>query len=323
MADKFAQLHDKNNNKLLILGSDVKKADGSTNWSEEGAQVNVIEGVKVNGTSQTITNKVVDIIIPSASSYTMVQVATPASQYSAQYYLSKDGVQVGATINIAKDMVVSSGSVVTITFDSTTNKLYDGQDDVTEIIKGPGVTPTAADAGTYIKLIIANSTNDRLYIAASGLVSNYTAGNAITISSNSISVNYGNGLTLSSGALIVNAGTGINVDSNGVSVKLGTGLETDSSNNVKVKLNATSPGLEADSNGLKVKINATNPGLVLDGNGIAVKVKSSNSGLTLDSNGLYVNVDSSSDLTIGSNGMKLAGESNTSAVVYFTEITVS
>lgn len=76
-------------------------------------------------------------------------------------------------IDIPKDMVVSEGSVVNITYDD--GKLYDGSTDVTEIIKGAGGTATSADAGKYIKLIIANATVDTLYIKATDLVDIYTA----------------------------------------------------------------------------------------------------------------------------------------------------
>ena len=79
-----------------------------------------------------------------------------------------------ADIDIPKDMVVESGSVVDITYNSTDGKLYDGLTDVTEIIKGAGGTATAADAGKYIKLIIANAASSILYIAAQDLVDIYT-----------------------------------------------------------------------------------------------------------------------------------------------------
>ena len=78
-------------------------------------------------------------------------------------------------IDIPKDMVVESGSVVDITYNSTDGKLYDGVTDVTEAIKGAGGTATAADAGKYIKLIIANKTSSTLYIAVQDLVDIYTA----------------------------------------------------------------------------------------------------------------------------------------------------
>ncbi len=74
---------------------------------------------------------------------------------------------------IPKDMVISEGTVVNITFHD--GKLWDGQTDVTEIIKG-SETPTSADAGKYIRLTVANSTNDKIYIKATDLVDVYTGG---------------------------------------------------------------------------------------------------------------------------------------------------
>ena len=74
-------------------------------------------------------------------------------------------------INVPKDQVVEDGSVVDITFSN--NKLWDGNVDVTTLIVGSG-TPTAADAGKYIKLELQNVT-DPLYIAAQSLVDIYTA----------------------------------------------------------------------------------------------------------------------------------------------------
>lgn len=74
-------------------------------------------------------------------------------------------------INVPKDQVVEDGAVVNITFHD--NKLWDGNTDVTTLIVGSG-TPTASDAGKYIKLELQNVT-DPLYIAAQSLVDIYTA----------------------------------------------------------------------------------------------------------------------------------------------------
>lgn len=73
------------------------------------------------------------------------------------------------SVNIPKDKVVQDGSIVNITFDD--DKLYDGSTDVTSLIVGSD-TPTAADAGKYIKLILQNVT-DPLYISVKDLVDLY------------------------------------------------------------------------------------------------------------------------------------------------------
>ena len=83
-----------------------------------------------------------------------------------------------ADIDIPKDMVVESGSVVEIFFDSSDNTLHEGSvsgPDVTADIKGTG-TATSADAGKYVKLVIANSSSDAVYIKVTDLVDAYTGG---------------------------------------------------------------------------------------------------------------------------------------------------
>lgn len=98
-------------------------------------------------------------------------------------------------IDIPKDMVVESGSVVDIVFKASDNTLHEGSEsgpDVTEAIKGAGVTPTAADAGKYIKLTIANASSDTLYIKATDLVDIYTGG---TTSDGTITIDSSNEIT--------------------------------------------------------------------------------------------------------------------------------
>lgn len=90
-------------------------------------------------------------------------------------------------IDIPKDMVVEDGSVVEIFFDDSDDTLHEGSisgPDVTEAIVGTGGTATAADAGKYIKLIIANTASTAIYIKATDLVDIYTGGttNDMTIS---------------------------------------------------------------------------------------------------------------------------------------------
>lgn len=98
-------------------------------------------------------------------------------------------------IDIPKDMVVESGSVVDIVFKASDNTLHEGSEsgpDVTVAIKGQGVTPTAADAGKYIKLTIANAASDTLYIKATDLVDIYTGG---TTSDGTITIDNSNEIT--------------------------------------------------------------------------------------------------------------------------------
>lgn len=52
------------------------------------------------------------VVVPDVThpEYSIVEDKTSA-EYSAVYHLTKDGVNVGAAINIPKDMVVKSGTV--------------------------------------------------------------------------------------------------------------------------------------------------------------------------------------------------------------------
>jgi hypothetical protein len=115
--------------------------------------------------------------IPTGVDYTVTLSTDATASSVAKRYVLKQGPSGSQTtignIDIPKDMVVSEGTVVDITYDD--GKLYDGATDVTEIIKGAGGTTTAADAGKYIRLTISNATTDKLYIAAKDLVDVYTA----------------------------------------------------------------------------------------------------------------------------------------------------
>ena len=123
-----------------------------------------------------------------------VYMATGSSQqYAAVYNIyqgsegssaTPDPTELVGTINIPKDLVVESGSVVDIFFDSSDDTLHEGSisgPDVTEAIVGPTGTATAADAGKYIKLVIANSGDTALYIKATDLIDIYTGGTTADI----------------------------------------------------------------------------------------------------------------------------------------------
>ena len=136
---------------------------------EAGAQVNVIETVKVNGTALTVTNKAVDVTIPAAAEYTIVKDNQAAEGYAATYHLTKDNVNVGAAINIPKDMVVSSGTVETCVAADV-----------------PVAGYVVGDK--YIDLVLANAASSHIYVLVSDLIDVYTAGTAININNNQISV---------------------------------------------------------------------------------------------------------------------------------------
>lgn len=161
---------------------------------ETGAEVNIIEEVKVNGTALTPdANKSVNIVIPSASEYTIVEQAQAETGYAKTYYLTKDNVQQGAKINIPKDLVVESGEVKTVT---VTDEPYTG----------------AVIGDKYIDLIIANASSSHIYIPVKDLVDVYTAGNGIEVSnanviSAKIDTTNANGLAVTSSGLKLNVAT--------------------------------------------------------------------------------------------------------------------
>lgn len=88
--------------------------------------------------------------VPAAAVYTIEKLGTATEGMSASYQLKKDGAGVGAVIDIPKDMVVKSGSVVT--------------------------DPAGQAKGTYIELVLANKTEDKLYINVNGLIEYVTSG---------------------------------------------------------------------------------------------------------------------------------------------------
>ena len=59
----------------------------------------------------TLAEDGLKVVIPAAAEYSIVK-AENSGEYAAVYNLTKDGTIVGASINIPKDMVVKSGSVV-------------------------------------------------------------------------------------------------------------------------------------------------------------------------------------------------------------------
>ena len=160
---------------------------------ETGAQVNKIETISVNGTEQTITDKGVDITIPSGAEYTIAEVTTTEG-YSKTYSLKKDGAEIGAKINIPKDLVIESGTIKTV---ATADTPYTG----------------AVVGDKYLDITLNDSTADHIYIPVNELVDAYTAGNGIGVSaSNEISVKVdaakSNGLVVGADGLGLDVATG-------------------------------------------------------------------------------------------------------------------
>ena len=98
-----------------------------------------------------------------------ISITENASSTYAKAYVIKQGTKEIGTINIPKDMVVSSGSLKTVT---SADNPYTG----------------AKVGDKYIDLVIANSTNEHIYIPVSDLIDTYLAGDGLNLSDSKFSV---------------------------------------------------------------------------------------------------------------------------------------
>lgn len=131
-------------NSVTIAGSATKPS----------VAVKISEAV---GNALSLANDGLKVEIPEVKipEYSLVKDETAAAGDVATYHLTKDGVNEGVAINIPKDLVVASGSVV---------ELEDG-----------ALPDGVAVAGTYIKLVLANSAKP-IYINVSTLIEYVTGG---------------------------------------------------------------------------------------------------------------------------------------------------
>lgn len=140
------------------------------NGIETGAQVNVLEGVQLNGTDITIdANKKANIVLPAAAEYTMVKQDTAEEGYASTYYLTKDGVQVGAKINLAKDQVLQNVELKQCTV-------------ADQPIEG-------LEVGDYYFDFTFQNKSEHIYLAAKALTDVYTAGAGLTLTNGEFAVN--------------------------------------------------------------------------------------------------------------------------------------
>lgn len=119
--------------------------------SVEGGALNPTVGILLDPSSEnkaTLSDKGLMVTVPAAAEYKIV--AEDSANFAKVYKLTKDNKQVGASINIPKDMVVQSGEVVT--------------------------DPEGQTAGTYIVLTLANATNDKIYVPVDQLIEYVTSG---------------------------------------------------------------------------------------------------------------------------------------------------
>lgn len=112
---------------------------------------------EASGNALSLADDGLKVEIPEVKvpEYSLVKDETAAAGDVATYHLTKDGVNEGVAINIPKDLVVASGSIV---------ELEDG-----------ALPDGVAVAGTYIKLVLANSAKP-IYINVSTLIEYVTGG---------------------------------------------------------------------------------------------------------------------------------------------------
>lgn len=139
----------------------VEAGDNSVTIAGSATKPSVAVKVsKAEGNALSLANDGLKVEIPEVKvpAYSLVKDETAATGDVATYHLTKDGVNEGVAINIPKDLVVASGSV---------KELKDGAlpDGVTE-------------AGTYIELVLANSTKP-LYINVGKLIEYVTGGSGV------------------------------------------------------------------------------------------------------------------------------------------------
>ena len=136
----------------------VEAGDNSVTIAGSATKPSVAVKVsKAAGNALSLADDGLKVKIPEVKvpKYSLVKDEKAANGDIATYHLTKDGVNEGVAINIPKDLVVSSGSVETFTAGALPE----------------GVT----EAGTYIKLTLANSTKP-LYINVSTLIEYVTGG---------------------------------------------------------------------------------------------------------------------------------------------------
>ena len=174
--DELAKKVDKVTGKSLSTNDYTTAEKTKLSGIAANAQVNVIESVKVNGTTLEVTDKAVNVVVPTA---TVTGV--------------KSGDKVLALAN--KELSTTLG----LTYDSATKKInltgigsaVIASVDATDFIKDGMVEGVSFDPKTKNLTITFNTESGKedIEVDLSDLVDTYTAGTGITITGNSIAVN--------------------------------------------------------------------------------------------------------------------------------------
>lgn len=138
----------------ITAGNNSITIAGDATAPTVAVKVSAAEGNALSLAADGLKVEIPEVKVPV---YSLAKDEAAAEGDIATYHLTKDGVNEGVAINIPKDLVVASGSVV---------ELEDGA-------LPEGVTV----AGTYIKLVLANSAKP-IYINVGSLIEYVTGGSA-------------------------------------------------------------------------------------------------------------------------------------------------
>ena len=131
----------------------VKAADKSVTIGGTDTEPTVKVAISATaGNALALDTDGLKVTIPAAAEYSIVKDANAVDGYAATYRLTKGGENVGAAINIPKDMVVKTGSVE--------------------------INPEGKAEGTYLVLVLANATEDKIYIPVDSLIEYVTSGSS-------------------------------------------------------------------------------------------------------------------------------------------------
>lgn len=131
----------------------VKAADKSVTIGGTDTEPTVKVAISATaGNALALDTDGLKVTIPAAAEYSIVKDANAVDGYAATYRLTKGGENVGAAINIPKDMVVKTGSVE--------------------------INPEGQAAGTYLVLVLSNATEDKIYIPVNSLIEYVTSGSS-------------------------------------------------------------------------------------------------------------------------------------------------
>ena len=137
-------------------GKDAAIAEAKAAGTGAQAAVDTLAGkvgtLPEDATATTVVGYVDEKIgkIPAQTDYTVTVTPSDVDDYAKRYTIKQAATGLNVNIDIPKDMVVSSGRVVT--------------------------NPDATHTGTFLELTLANATNDKVYINVSDLIEYVTSG---------------------------------------------------------------------------------------------------------------------------------------------------